>query len=92
MGGSNSIIVCHDMAMMFGLPFPAVVTITTGPGSSRPYTLDKGKDLLGISQFQNSKQGIVIGHDSFFRGHPEEHSKPARGQPAGALPRRMLIR
>jgi hypothetical protein len=35
-GGSKSIIVCHDMGIMFARPFLAVVTKTTGPGSSRP--------------------------------------------------------
>jgi hypothetical protein len=35
-GGSNSIIVCHDKVMMFGRPFQAVVSITTGPGSIKP--------------------------------------------------------
>ncbi len=35
-GGSNSIIVCQDMVMMFARPFWAVVTNTTGPGSSKP--------------------------------------------------------
>jgi len=35
-GGSNSIIVCHDMVMMFGRPLRTVVTNTTGPGSSKP--------------------------------------------------------
>src|SRR3989337_4591459 len=33
-GGSNSIIVCHDMAIIFARPLWAVVTSTTGPGSS----------------------------------------------------------
>jgi hypothetical protein len=33
-GGSNSIIVCHDMVMMFARPLRVVVTSTTGPGSS----------------------------------------------------------
>jgi len=47
-GGSNSIIVCHDMVMMFGYPSWAVVTMTTGPGSSKLYTLDRGKDFLAI--------------------------------------------
>jgi hypothetical protein len=36
------------MVMMFASPFRAVVTITTGPGSSRRYTLDKEKDLFDI--------------------------------------------
>src|SRR5574340_1500645 len=35
-GGSNSIMVSHDKVMMFGRPLAAVVTSTTGPGSSRP--------------------------------------------------------
>ncbi len=34
-GGSNSIIRCHDIVMMFGQGLPAVLTSTTGPGSSR---------------------------------------------------------
>ncbi len=34
-GGSKSIIVCHDIAMMFARPFHAVETNTTGPGSRR---------------------------------------------------------
>ncbi len=33
-GGSNSIMVCHDMAMTFARPRWAVLTRTTGPGSS----------------------------------------------------------
>jgi hypothetical protein len=33
-GGSNSIMVCHDRVMIFARSLPAVVTITTGPGSS----------------------------------------------------------
>lgn len=33
-GGSNSIIVCHDIANTFACPRCAVVTSTTGPGSS----------------------------------------------------------
>jgi hypothetical protein len=35
-GGSNSIIVCHDIGMMFVRPLAAVVSIVTGPGSSSP--------------------------------------------------------
>lgn len=35
-GGSKSIMVSHDRVMTFALPFCAVVTSTTGPGSSRP--------------------------------------------------------
>jgi hypothetical protein len=35
-GGSNSIIVSHDMVMTLALPLWAVVSSTTGPGSSRP--------------------------------------------------------
>ena len=35
-GGTNSIIVCHDMGMTFARPARAVVTSTTGPGSSSP--------------------------------------------------------
>jgi hypothetical protein len=34
-GGSKSIIMCHDIVMMFGRLPLAVVTITTGPGSIR---------------------------------------------------------
>ncbi len=34
-GGSNSIIVCQDMVMTLLTPRRAVVTRTTGPGSSR---------------------------------------------------------
>ncbi len=33
-GGTNSIIVCQDWVMMLVLPLCAVVTSTTGPGSS----------------------------------------------------------
>lgn len=32
-GGSNSIIMCHDIAMMSVSPLDAVLTSTTGPGS-----------------------------------------------------------
>jgi hypothetical protein len=35
-GGSKSIMVSHDRVMTFARPFRAVVTSTTGPGSSRP--------------------------------------------------------
>ena len=35
-GGTNSIIVCHDIGMTFVRPARAVVTSTTGPGSSSP--------------------------------------------------------
>jgi len=35
-GGSNSIMVCHESVMMFGRSLPAVVSNTTGPGSSKP--------------------------------------------------------
>lgn len=34
-GGSNSIIVCHDIVMTLARPLRAVVSNTTGPGSSR---------------------------------------------------------
>jgi hypothetical protein len=34
-GGSNSIIVCHDIAIAFARPLRAVVSSTTGPGTSR---------------------------------------------------------
>ncbi len=34
-GGSNSSIECHDIAMTFALPASAVVSRTTGPGSSK---------------------------------------------------------
>jgi hypothetical protein len=34
-GGSNSNMVCHDCAMMLARPLAAVVSSTTGPGSSR---------------------------------------------------------
>ena len=34
-GGSNSIIMCHDWAMTLARLFPAVVSKITGPGSSR---------------------------------------------------------
>src|SRR3970282_676090 len=44
-GGSNSIIVCHDIVMTFARPARAVVTSTTGPGSSRRYTRASGKGL-----------------------------------------------
>jgi hypothetical protein len=37
-GGSKSIIVCHDRVMMFARPLRTVVTITAGPGSSSRYT------------------------------------------------------
>ena len=33
-GGTNSIIMCQDIAMRLGRPFRAVVRRTTGPGSS----------------------------------------------------------
>jgi hypothetical protein len=33
-GGSNSTIMCQDIVMMLALPFRAVVSKTTGPGSS----------------------------------------------------------
>ena len=33
-GGSNSIIVCHDWVMTLARPLRAVVSSTTGPGSS----------------------------------------------------------
>lgn len=33
-GGSNFIIVCHDIVMMFGRSLVAVVSRMTGPGSS----------------------------------------------------------
>ena len=48
-GGSKSIIMCHDMVMMLARPFRAVVTITTGPGSRRRYTRDKGRVLFIFS-------------------------------------------
>lgn len=32
-GGSNSSIMCHDMAMTPAFPFPALATNTTGTGS-----------------------------------------------------------
>ena len=34
-GGSNSIIVCHDCVMTLARSLSAVVSSTTGPGSSR---------------------------------------------------------
>src|SRR5512141_1235486 len=39
-GGSNSIIVCQDIVMTFACPPCAVVTSTTGPGSTSRYTFD----------------------------------------------------
>ena len=47
MGGSKSIIVCHDMVMTLAFPFRAVVSSTTGPGSSRRYTSESGSVLRG---------------------------------------------
>jgi hypothetical protein len=35
-GGSNSIIVCHDIVNTLALPLCAVVGRSTGPGSRRP--------------------------------------------------------
>ncbi len=35
-GGSNSIIVCQDIVITLARPLCAVVSRTTGPGSSRP--------------------------------------------------------
>jgi len=35
-GGSNSIMVCHDIVMTLARPLCEVVSKTTGPGSSRP--------------------------------------------------------
>ncbi len=35
-GGSNSIIVCHDIGITFARPLREVVTSTTGPGSRSP--------------------------------------------------------
>src|ERR1039458_9158291 len=45
-GGTNSIIVCHDMGMMFARPARGVVTSTAGPGSSNPYTCASGISFL----------------------------------------------
>ncbi len=49
-GGANSIIMCHDMVMMFGRSLPAVVSSTTGPGSSKPYTFASTRDFLAINE------------------------------------------
>src|SRR5208283_5380862 len=46
MGGTNSIMVCHDMGMIFTRPARVVVTSTTGPGSSSPYTCASGNSLF----------------------------------------------
>lgn len=35
-GVSNAIMQCQDCAMVWALPLRAVVTSSTGPGSSRP--------------------------------------------------------
>jgi len=35
-GGSNSIMVCHDIAMALMRPLCAVLSSSTGPGSSSP--------------------------------------------------------
>ena len=35
-GGTNSIMVCHDIVITLVLPLCAVVSSSTGPGSSRP--------------------------------------------------------
>src|SRR3989304_1552479 len=44
-GGSNPIIVCHDMAIMFARPLWAVGTSTTGPGLGSRQNSGKGKVL-----------------------------------------------
>src|ERR1035437_707064 len=51
-GGSKSIIVCHDMAITLVRLWRTVVSKTTGPGSSRRYTSDKGKDRLTMCDHQ----------------------------------------
>jgi hypothetical protein len=59
-GGTNSIIVCHDIGMMFARPARAVVTSTTGPDSSNRYASASGNALFftpAISQF--SFEGTV---------------------------------
>jgi hypothetical protein len=67
-GGWNSIIVCHDRVMMFARPVRAVVTSTTGPGSSNPFTCARGNALFfapAISQFSFEGAvedgGVVLG-------------------------------
>jgi len=53
-GGSKSIIACYDVVMTLARPFVAVVTMTTNPGSRRPYTREKGKDFFTISHRSGS--------------------------------------
>src|SRR4030042_5754628 len=45
-GGSNSIIVHQDIVMMFAFVWLAGVSSTTGPGSSKPQTLEHRKGFL----------------------------------------------
>ena len=45
-GGSNSIILCHDIVITLELPLWEVVSSTTGPGSSSPYTLESASERL----------------------------------------------
>src|SRR3989338_5447839 len=53
-GGSKSIMVCQDMVMILARPFQAELTMTTGPDSSKVYTLDSGKDFF-INAPDNTK-------------------------------------
>jgi hypothetical protein len=40
--------VCHDWVMMFALPRPATLISTTGPVSSSPETLERGRERFAI--------------------------------------------
>ena len=48
-GGANSSIVSHDIAITFDRPSRAVVSSTTGPGSSNWYTRDNASDRFMVA-------------------------------------------
>src|ERR1017187_9189331 len=59
-GGSNSTIMCQDIAMTLARPLWAVVSKTTGPGSSNWYTFDRGRSFITIIAPGPRQQGMMV--------------------------------
>src|ERR1019366_2936480 len=65
-GGSKSTIMCHDMVMIFIFLPLMVETRTTGPGSIKRYTSDKGNDCFAIASFPGKNFRLLAGHGWCF--------------------------
>src|ERR1022692_2479169 len=66
-GGPKSTIMCHDMVMIFIFLPLMVETRTTGPGSIKRYTSDKGNDCFAIGVISRKEFPAACGARLVFR-------------------------